>query len=308
MPAFLTHRYFGLDLLSRREEPHKEAFLLGSQGPDPYFFHGQIPWRKRPGGKEVAAFGTKLHHIDPSAYFLALLRAGGSGGPFRSYVHGLLAHFALDSVAHPFVFSRTGFSANPEKARVYAFDHTSLETAIDLIYSRNRGLKARPWKEFSLDGGELGLISKGLAAVDKELEYAPALIGEATFLEAVKDYRDVLSLANWPLGLSLPLFDFFLGTGSQASALHYPKSTKDLDYLNLAHLEWPDPFDGHPRRESFPELYERAVAYALSLLGAADLQLREGGDGGMAALIDGRNHDGGVRGAEMRFFSSFLGH
>ena len=61
MPAILTHYTFAKFEGVNPERKHFGALVLGSQGPDPFFFYGMLPWKKREGSKVVNTFGSGLH-------------------------------------------------------------------------------------------------------------------------------------------------------------------------------------------------------------------------------------------------------
>ncbi|MFA6620606.1 MAG: hypothetical protein WCS90_05720, partial [Bacilli bacterium] len=92
MPAIITHYTFALETMKDANSQHKEAILVGAQGPDPFFFFGQYPFKKRPHAKEVASFGTTLHEIDISSIYSELLKyAHGSTDKdlLFAYIEGL---------------------------------------------------------------------------------------------------------------------------------------------------------------------------------------------------------------------------
>ena len=46
MPAINTHYLFAKEHVEK-ENPYPNAFILASQGPDPFFFFGQLPWKRK---------------------------------------------------------------------------------------------------------------------------------------------------------------------------------------------------------------------------------------------------------------------
>jgi hypothetical protein len=48
MPAIITHYTFAKEANGGAPHPFLEALYLGAQGPDPFFFYGQYPFKKRP--------------------------------------------------------------------------------------------------------------------------------------------------------------------------------------------------------------------------------------------------------------------
>lgn len=321
MPAFLTHRSFALRLLGDNPDFARKAFLLGSQGPDPYFFYGQLPWKKREGGKEVAAFGSGLHHIDPAAYFASLLKEAGEAKSksFTSYVYGLGAHYCLDRAAHPFVFGRTGFSDDRKLNGKLAHDHTLLEVLIDeAIATGDDTYTPYAYRYIDLDEKEAAGISAHLYQAtaaylgDRKI---PGL-GPSSLAAALDDYRAVLKITNKPRWFSKVFVDLAMGKESQVAALHYPSkaaredleielSKNDFDLLNEEHFPWPDPFTGKERNESFLDLYEKAASDAEVLFGLFDRTLA-GEKADLPAFTAGLTHDGGHVDERMAHFESIF--
>ena len=63
MPAFSTHYLFAKEMMEdlRRAADfplNKDAVLIGTQGPDIFFFHRALPWQK---GKTLRKAGSAMH-------------------------------------------------------------------------------------------------------------------------------------------------------------------------------------------------------------------------------------------------------
>ncbi len=122
MPAHYAHYRFG-SLALHRFSPtlraavarHRELYDLGLQGPDLFFYHSYL--RKTP----VTELGYQLHSQPGSEFFTRccdVLRRGLTEAG-RVYLYGVLGHFCLDSICHPFVDAQVGIS------------HYALETEFD---------------------------------------------------------------------------------------------------------------------------------------------------------------------------------
>ena len=124
MPSALSHHLFARGCMSLADAGQGrgrtigpsfvDAAYAGSQGPDPLFFVGYIPWRKRAGVAGLRTLGTELHGIDPRGTYLDLaaraiaLPADGPREAALGFVTGLVLHYALDERVHPIVRSATG--------------------------------------------------------------------------------------------------------------------------------------------------------------------------------------------------------
>ncbi|MDR0459758.1 MAG: zinc dependent phospholipase C family protein, partial [Coriobacteriales bacterium] len=160
MPALIAHHLLGLDVLAELRaapldpmappnlslplDPAVEAaFLLGCQGPDPFFytvFHRELV--------KIRKFGSRLHQ-ERVAESLDSLRSLALKLPptiqplLTAYIRGWLCHFTLDSQAHPFVnylvqeFCSAGIPGLDENATVEV--HSQIESDLDssLLYRHN---------------------------------------------------------------------------------------------------------------------------------------------------------------------------
>ena len=113
MPALITHHLFGersATLLPEglvTSEEELLAFLLGNQGPDPFFFRVLTTPER---GQNARRLAHEMHDGRMTRAFAAL-RDGVShlpeadAGIGRAFALGMLSHYALDRVAHPFVYA-----------------------------------------------------------------------------------------------------------------------------------------------------------------------------------------------------------
>ncbi len=130
MPAYLTHRMAGERVLETVSVPHKPAFYLGCQGPDMLFFHNYQPWRR---DKTMFALGVSMHNGNTRRLLEHLIGfareyAGEDRDELVSYAAGLLAHYAVDKNAHPFVYGKTGEDDAHHQAIEYMWDsYTAVE-------------------------------------------------------------------------------------------------------------------------------------------------------------------------------------
>jgi hypothetical protein len=89
-----------------------DALITGTQGPDPFFFYGRLPWARRRDIALAERFADIMHKEDPPRYFDALeAHARGESDDERrrsclSFVGGLRLHYILDEALHPYVFAR----------------------------------------------------------------------------------------------------------------------------------------------------------------------------------------------------------
>jgi hypothetical protein len=300
MPAIITHYTFAKEVMVDSSRAYPAALFLGAQGPDPFFFYGQIPWKKRPRAKAVNAYGVRIHHIDVTDLYESLLKhasASKDSELLMSYVEGLFLHYALDRNCHPYVFSKAGFSDDPKYAQVYSLSHMLLETYLDLIIGkRAKTFTYHAERYLKVPKEQLEAISALWSEANAEVTKDPS-IDKTTFYSAAKDYEGILRFVNTPHALKRWFIGAFIGKQSQPFAMNYPSQIppelRNLDYLNENHGEWPDPVSGGKRNESFLDLWnaaQRDYIAVLPLLQKA--RAHEAFHGELSAYIRNLDHDG----------------
>lgn len=127
MPDFWTHITAGNDIKKRIKDEkvkklindNQELFNLACQGPDPFFYNEFWPWIKN---KEGPSQADLIHHSSGEVIFRNLLLyykyrdvlekdelpVSEKKKNLLTYFFGFAAHFAVDSVCHPFVIKNCG--------------------------------------------------------------------------------------------------------------------------------------------------------------------------------------------------------
>jgi hypothetical protein len=113
MPAYLTHRAAGEEVIGRLKEasiPEEKAFYLGCQGPDILFYKMYKPWRLF---RRSFLLGLKMHREKTRELFAHALEFikdydGQDRDELVSYIAGFITHYSIDKNAHPFVYGKAG--------------------------------------------------------------------------------------------------------------------------------------------------------------------------------------------------------
>lgn len=134
MPAQYAHLRFGRQAmeqvppdLRKQLERFRSLFETGLQGPDPFFFYNPLFHTS------IGALGHRFHMQTGKEFFgrcIRTLRRDPSDAA-RTYVFGLLGHYALDSNCHPFV------------CRIHdggKINHSELETEFDRFLMARDGI------------------------------------------------------------------------------------------------------------------------------------------------------------------------
>lgn len=275
MPAILTHYTFALEMLPSCSKGFDQAIFLGTQGPDPFFFYGQRPWKRRSKDHlDVNAFGSFLHHTDIAPFYATMMKIASESGTDKdllfAYIEGLWLHYSLDRECHAYIFPASGFSADPVLAKRFSTLHTYFETMLDSLISHKKGTyTSRPQKYLSTPKKQLDKISLLWFKTNQETLKDPS-IHEDTFRKSVKDYRAVLAMTNTPHLLSKAFIQLLMGKNSLPAAMNIPwripNKLLSVDFLNECHSSWPDMVSGANHTESFYDLMNQAKKDFLSII------------------------------------------
>ena len=103
MPANYAHHRFGKQVLKTMPagarqcvQRFRRMYDAGLQGPDIFFYYNPY-WKNA-----VGAMGTTFHRMRGGDFFPTACKAASSEAA-AAYLYGLLGHYCLDSVCHPFV-------------------------------------------------------------------------------------------------------------------------------------------------------------------------------------------------------------
>lgn len=288
MPAALTHHILALRALESLPDVRPEPFLLGAQGPDPFFYYATLPWGENSGKERINAVGERLHHTDVSVPYSTIYERGDEDG--RSLVKGLWLHYCLDRLAHPYVFYRSGFDAEGKLVGYYKFAHGKLEAYIDKLLAKREGQYRNPGRLFDFSSEELERFS----ILFEGIEGAEA----RDYLASVNAFCRTERFLFCRTGAKRILFRL-VGKYSLAYGMSYPASlrqAKELDVLNLSHSTWKVPESGEERTDSFPELLDQALLDYLRIYPLIDHNDVEG----LSRFVDRTDHDGCHFGKTMR--------
>ncbi len=135
MPAIYAHYRFGKLLLPKLPADvrgaimrHRQLFDAGLQGPDFLFYYK--PATKNP----VSALARTFHRQPGAAFFSTACRTlrGDTGEAELAYLYGLLGHYCLDSLCHPFIL---------EQSREGTIGHNAIESEFERYLMALDGIK-----------------------------------------------------------------------------------------------------------------------------------------------------------------------
>ncbi|OFK24832.1 hypothetical protein [Olsenella sp. HMSC062G07] len=304
MPAVLTHDFFGrdayplaADALGLLSLAQHDAFMLGSQGPDPLFYLRVVPRVK---ARDLA--GGQMHHQRPALLLASLhdalsMLSRPERGVGVAYAAGFLCHYLLDRSVHPLVFSQE-----------YGICDVGVE-GLD----RSCGTVVHAEIERDLD--EMVLFAKTGQTVEGYQPHRHVLAADADTLRVIDKLFFYMNLWTFSRTLSLDCYTrgvkafrlaqraLFASRGGRGRVLcalerrlghrryslvgamaHRARKADASPFANSGHEAWIDPFTGALSSESFWDRYEGALA---TLPGALDTFLAAGFDLAAARELTG---------------------
>lgn len=267
MPSILTHYGFNKEVYNSNNsflKNNEDIYLLGAQGPDPFFFYGLVPFLNSKNGKVTREYGSKLHKLDPKnafEFFFEYANKSKEKDILYSYILGAGLHYVLDRKVHPYVFYKTGFSDDKKMKRVYFVDHTLFETNMDvlLMNDRYKEYKVKPSKSIETDKNKVLSVSEMYERLASDV-VKENLITSKSFYNAYKHMITIEKCLYSPHSVKKKIVGVILKNTPLNTMMH-PKVVKDdikIDYLNLKNSAWNDPATGVNLNKSIYDLIEEA--------------------------------------------------
>lgn len=283
MPAIITHDRFAHEMLGRpatsfiSTEEEKNAFLLGSQGPDPLFFCVISPALA-----PYKGLGSLMHDKKPAELMsvmstIATKCPSNSQAVVRAFSAGFLCHYLLDRRAHPFVYAQQYAFCNAGIEGLIAKDghevHAVIESELDeyILYTHT-GLTIatyKPYKEI-LKASEQTLAALSHALCSALWETYEKLSPASLFSKSVHNYRRVQFATYSPFGVKRHLYGAverkFRNHSFAQAFCHRPYALEESAFGNHDNHTWTNPFTGETSTASFDDLFEGALEEANTLI------------------------------------------
>ena len=274
MPALITHHLFGEESIDRlpqgviTSDEERIAFILGNQGPDPFFFHMLTPRIS-----DCTSLAQVMHRSRMSRQF-SCLRDGVShlqprdANLGRAFALGLLSHYVLDRNAHPFVYEQQFgiVVSDPELEASGSQVHAVLESDLDvlMLQLKRDGATVEDYPPAGeivttdrinrVAGVLMSYVAGRVYGIDIPAgEYAGAVADMQLLYRTIEPAGSAKTRAIALLeGL---VHDYSLLDGlAHRVTIELPERTG-----NLGHLAWKNPFTDEVSNESFPEVFDRAL-------------------------------------------------
>lgn len=270
MPNLLTHSLLVKRFYIKVEAEDKggertfiqgnyDLLSLGSQGPDPLFYFGVVPFKFHLFTAKKR-LGNKLHADDGKRFFKLLLdRSYGiddivAQRRFRSFIFGQFAHYILDRECHPYIIYFTGFDDNGKITGPYHYLHSHFEAMIDVTLAKKYRMNyflEQPSEIIPFDNYFLDVIDKNLVPVLSQY-FVNEKIPKHIYSQAISNMRFCYKFMN-----THPDYKRKLIGKNSLGALALEKEVTE-DVLNEKNEPWLDPVTGSKRYDSFMDLFMRA--------------------------------------------------
>lgn len=280
MPNLVTHYLMAKGVeqelppsLQRLIQQQPKDFVLGTMGPDIFFYYHIFPWNNAQKAERIHDIGNQIHeqHINHFfAAFLSQVKKQQSQPAVISYALGFLCHFALDLTAHPYIYARTQTREQPDDL----YEHRALESHIDGIFIQ--ALQRTHQLSPSFKAYSLVHFSKAQAQLLAEL-YQPVLAkvchqscSLAEFQTMLKDCYIVQRLLydpnNWKRELAKTIERHFHCQLDALSIMIPIHQWDAADILNLKHMPWQHPVTGEWQTDSMIDLFSQSIEKAKHLI------------------------------------------
>lgn len=255
MPAILTHYTFALEAIPEAERPFEALVRLGAQGPDTFMAYGTVPWHKRVDKKKVQQWGHTMHALPvESVYWKMVTYALKSPDKelLFAYIDGLLMHYAVDRIFHPYIFARSGFDENGQLTGYYSWSHGFFEAVLDKTFAKRKKTYRKMDQCIRCDEEQVKKVSKMWAFA------SPMRLDEDAFFQSYEDFVGAEKLLYTKTGAKRGLFRM-LGKYSTPFAQAHPGRIKRyaaIDVENAGNALWRDPCTLEEHHESIDEMFQ----------------------------------------------------
>lgn len=268
MPSVITHYLLAQRLFAHIKQTYKDckihqnALLWGAQGPD-FLFAAQ---------SERLRSLASLLHTAPSGQtlsFLSRFALDSKNNMDQSYALGFFTHYALDSIAHPFVLSGARQMAAQRSEISAAVAHNMIEVNLDVIMVRYEKSTLANSIRLQTCAPKDPAVMQHMALLYSVLLHSVlqenASVKEV--FESAQSYRKWLKKHTDRTGLKK---DFLLRREKKrhlppGASVMYRSITEDdtYDYANINNNDWEE--NGQIRTDTFFDLFEQADRLATAM-------------------------------------------
>ncbi|MCL2015173.1 MAG: zinc dependent phospholipase C family protein [Defluviitaleaceae bacterium] len=278
MPGFITHYICGQAALKAASpdiqqiiKPYEQFYNIGTQGPDIFFYY--IPGLVlKPTLRDI---GIHMHHHSFGDFMANMLDVlfmeeitAETKNLLFAYISGFLTHYALDAIAHPYVYSQTGIRKTTDKPSVkikYSVEHRKFETAIDSLLLNSltgeKPQKCKLWQLIKVERNPATIIAQAMSSAVSE-SYNRNIIPQDVYnaMRYMMNFTRIMQFFNG----RKKRFKQLIENLTISENLFFGTAATAIDYMNLAHIPWSIP-GTETKNDSFVELYNDALQQSIEL-------------------------------------------
>ena len=283
------------------------VFMLGCQGPDPFYLYHRMPWQSKKDFDAVLHYGDVLHKEHINENFRMMLEESKETMHHLdiAYVTGFLSHWALDHTAHPYIFYETD-SVNGNIGNAHQLFETRIDKGVLMINNLNV-TQFQTYKLLQHPDETAARVWNLLRPIFRKLDNLDLTYRQVS--ESISDFHNVQKLFYDPTGKKqkwVRLLEDACHQHGMATGMMVPQEYDyEMDAMNFQKRAWIHPCDDTLRSaESFEELLEKGINTTVRLM-----KLYEGYLNGTVEVeeildvIGNRTFDTGMQpGAEMKYF------
>lgn len=276
MPNVITHGLHAQDVIQQLDasgvtqaiQDFPQPYLFGSNGPDYLFYYLVLkPFKGYELNETITKLGNRVHSEKVSAFYEAGIKHLKSLNNedrklFTAYLAGHLMHWSLDSIAHPYIFHKTGKIEGETRYHHVRFE-SMIDTLMITLYKKGE-LKDYPSYKFTqLNNHEKQVIARGYQSILKAIFGLD--IKRKTLITAMSNMTLALHIFMDPNSIkkkSVHLLEEKLLKNPWVVTKHFVYGEADMenDLLNLQHNPWHHPcHQDWVYTSSFFDLYEEAI-------------------------------------------------
>ena len=232
---------------------YEDAYLIGSQGPDPLFFHRILdPFTNF----DIMHFGIKIHRTSTGAFLTALVQHAKGDPVAMTYVAGWLSHYATDCTFHPYVNAKT----QKETKHKTSIAHGLLEHALDTWIYRKKNPRGVPRQVESFETikhDEKDTIAKLLVRAAKDV-FPDDHFTHKHAMDSFRSMNNIIKKLYSPNGKKLRFLssaEGLFGIRGLVTSHTPPYELPEDDFINANREPWYSPFEKDRKRcESVEDL------------------------------------------------------
>ncbi|MBQ3374856.1 MAG: zinc dependent phospholipase C family protein [Erysipelotrichaceae bacterium] len=315
MPNIIAHCMCGekalaltdTELVRNSIQEYHGVFMLGCQGPDPFYLYHRLPWQSKKDFDEVLHYGDVLHKEHINDNFRMMLEESKESMHHLdiAYVMGFMCHWALDHTAHPYIFYETDSLTED-----IGSGHQLFETMIDkgvLMINNMNVTEFQTYKLLQHPEETDTRVWNLLRPIFKKLDNLDLTYRQVK--DSIADFHNIQKLFYDPKGKKnkwVRILEDALHQHGMATGMMVPKEYDyEMDAMNFRKRAWVHPCDETLRSaDSFREMLEQAVNDTVKLMKLYEGYLKDSVEvEEILDFIGNRTFDTGMQpGVEMKYF------